>query len=655
MPRAPRTAAETGTVPAQLAPQLATLVSAPPPDPEHWLFEIKFDGYRMLARVDGKDVRLISRNDKDWTDKLRPLQAELQRLRLPSGWYDGEIVVHDSNGRPDFGLLQNAFDRGKSDAIVLFLFDGPFLDGEDLRAQPLMVRRERLQQALAQRPSDKVRFSAALDAPPAQMIAAACQMGLEGIIGKRRDSAYSGRRSPDWIKLKCGQRQEFVIGGFTDPGGARTGIGALLLGTYDQRGALVYAGSVGTGFDDKTLRMLFKKLQPLRTDVNPFSPHRELRKQGNWVKPELVAEVSFAEWTHTGSIRHASFRGLRSDKAAADIVHERPVPAVSDSLVPTRSRWGKRKPAAETPAQQTPPLPDIKITNADRVIDAQSGATKGDLLRYYHQVSALMLPHLAGRPVSLVRAPTGVGGELFFQKHAETAKLPGVLRFPAAIHPGHAPMLDIASGEGLLSTAQWNVIEYHTQNAPGRDYQHPDRMIFDLDPGAGVTWQQIQQAAELVRAVLQHLGFHPFLKTSGGKGLHLDVPIEPRHGWTMVKDLSKAIVAHMAATLPQHFSAKSGAANRQGKIFIDYLRNGLGATTACAWSARARPGLGISVPVHWDELAALTGGDQWTIATAGQRLQMGNQPWKGYRDHAAAIDEALQMLEIARRKRRTAG
>lgn len=265
-----------------------------------------------------------------------------------------------------------------------------------------------------------------------------------------------------------------------------------------------------------------------------------------------------------------------------------------------------------------------------------------------------MLPHLAGRPTSLVRAPAGIGGELYFQKHAESAKLAGVQRFPVDIHPGHPPMLAIATADGLLATAQWNVVEYHTQNALGTHYERPDRMIFDLDPGEGIVWQQVQEAATLVRAVMDHLGLSCFLKTSGGKGLHIDVPIQPVYGWDAVKALSKAIVVHMAKVLPDRFSPKSGPANRKQKIFIDFLRNGKGAPTACAWSARARPGLGISVPVAWEELQTLRGGDHWTIGNCDGRLKTGNAPWDGYRAAASKLDETFEMLELRRPRNRGA-
>jgi bifunctional non-homologous end joining protein LigD len=258
------------------------------------------------------------------------LRAELDRMDLPAGWYDGEIVVMDGEGRPAFGLLQNAFDRKRAENIVMYLFDPPYLGGQDIRELPAIERRRLLQTVLESRPSDKVMFSQTLDAPPAEMVAAACQMGLEGLVGKRKDSRYVGRRSPDWIKLKCGLRQEFAVGGYNDASGARTGLASLLLGTYDPKGRLIYAGSVGTGFDQKARIALFKRLQPLLQDKNPFLPHRELTKDANWLEPQLVVEVSFAEWTHTGSVRHASFRGVRTDKPPKSIVREQPAEPIAE-------------------------------------------------------------------------------------------------------------------------------------------------------------------------------------------------------------------------------------------------------------------------------------------------------------------------------------
>ena len=351
-------------LPEKLSPQLATLVDGPPPDPENWLFEIKFDGYRILARVDGKDIRLITRNGNDWSHKLQPLQKALASMKLPPGWYDGEIVVHNEEGRPDFGLLQNAFDANSPGEMVYFIFDAPFLNGRDLRDTPLEERRAQLEAVLDKRLNDTVRYSAALAAAPEDMIAAACSMGLEGIIGKRRDASYAARRNSSWIKLKCGQRQEFVIGGYTDPQGARSSFGSLLLGTYDADGTLRYAGNVGSGFNGASLRDLKAKMDKLATGKSPFAPSRDIDRKAHWLKPTLVAEVAFGEWTSAGSIRHSVFKGLRKDKKATSIVRELPAHLKEENSV---------KESEPLVAGKLPP--SFKVTNPDRVIDKQSGAT----------------------------------------------------------------------------------------------------------------------------------------------------------------------------------------------------------------------------------------------------------------------------------------
>jgi len=643
-------------LPETLTPELATLVDGPPADPDDYIYEIKFDGYRMLTRVQGKDIRLITRNGNDWTDKLKPLQQEIRRMKLPDGWYDGEIVVHDENGKPNFNLLQLAFDGSNSAQIVYFVFDVPYYKGYDLRDVRLDARRPLLEEVLAARPSDVVRFSAEFGTDPSQLVVAACQIGLEGVIGKRRDSRYVTRRSPEWIKLKCGQRQEFVIGGYTDPHGARTGIGSLLLGYYDDKGVLRYAGNVGSGFNGASLRHLRAVLEEIETDRNPFPPRAVPGRTNHWVKPDLVAEVSFSEWTATDSIRHPVFQGLRKDKPAKSVVREQPkhMQAQAQEAKPqddpapaakaTRKRAAKPAPAGEGTLPGNLPA-TFKVTHGERVMDAESGVTKVEMVRYYALVGELMMEHLKDRPVSLVRAPAGVGGELFFQKHVvDTAKMPGVVQMDQALDPEHPRMTQIATTEGLLSCAQWNVVEIHSQNATGRHYDTPDRIVFDLDPGEGVEWSKMQEAAQLVRAFLQDLGLNPFLKTSGGKGLHVVVPIKPKLDWDTVKDFSHAIVTHLAKTLPDRFSARSGAKNRVGRIFIDYLRNGRGATTVAAWSARTRPGLGISVPVRWEELPKLKSGSQWTVKTVHARLDEGNAPWADYDKSATTLTQAMKTL-----------
>ncbi len=546
-------------------------------------------------------------------------------MKLKSGWLDGEITVLDENGIPNFQVLQNAFDGAHTDSIVYFVFDLPFHDGYDLRAVPLEQRRSMLQSLFGKRSPKAVRFSDAFEQSAADLVASACHSGFEGIIGKRKSSTYVSSRSPHWIKLKCGRRQEFVICGYIDPQGTRTGIGSLLLGVHDDKGILTYVGNVGTGFDVHTLGDLKAYLDAIPAQKSPFARRTEIDRKAHWVTPTLVAEVSFGEWTDDGHIRHSVFHGLRADKKATAIIREKPVHLSSP----------------DAPRSMLPP--DFHVSNPERVIDASSGVTKIQLVRYYALVAPLILEHLKGRPVSLVRAPDGIGGQLFFQKHLEHA-MPGVTQLDQSIDPEHPPYIEVASVEALLSAAQMNVVEFHTWNATKSAIDKPDRMTFDLDPGEGVTWPMLQEAAVLVRGFLQDLGLVSFLKTSGGKGLHVVVPFRRLLGWDEVKDFSAAIVRHLSDILPQRFVAKSGPRNRVGKIFVDYLRNGFGATTAAAWSARSRPGLGISVPVRWSELSSLSGGARWHLLNIHTRLDVGNGVWDDYTKTKQGLSGAMKKL-----------
>jgi len=623
-------AAVKADLPLALFPQLAVLVDEPPRG-EGWIYEVKFDGYRLLARIDGDDVRLFTRNGNDWSSRLKPLRDEVRALGIASAWLDGEIVVMNRKGNPDFQALQGAFDNAKTGDIVFFAFDVPFFGGYDLRRVPLVERRELLRAVLGPRQSEHVRYSEHFDAPVEQLLEGACRKGLEGLIGKRADAPYASRRSTSWVKLKCTRRQEFVVAGYTDPKGSRTGFGSLLLGVHDDEGRLVYAGNVGTGFDEALLRSLMAKLQALATDKDPFH-ERPRGVKGHWVRPRLIAEVAFTEWTSDGRIRHPVFHGLRTDKDPQAITREPEVHDVDAKKPPAR------KPGAAKAA-------GLGITHPDRVIDAKSKATKLDLVRYYERIAPHMLPHLVGRPIALVRAPTGIGGELFFQKHGEKIGIPGIRQLDRRLWPGHPAMLEVATREALVGAAQMNVIELHTWNSTTADIAHPDRMIFDLDPGEGVTWETLKEATSLVKKALDLLGLESFLKTSGGKGLHVVVPLEPSWGYDEVKDFSERLVQHMAVTIPKLFVAKSGARNRVGRIFIDYLRNGKGATTAAAFSARARPGLGVSVPVAWRELPKLVAADQWNIANVHERLKkLRADPWKDYRQVKQTLDDAARRL-----------
>jgi bifunctional non-homologous end joining protein LigD len=651
----PPAGARKAALPAALQPQLATLVDELPRDPDQWIYEIKFDGYRMLARVEKGDVYLVTRNGNDWTRKLTHLARALQAMDLPDGWYDGEIIMPGDRVAADFQALQNAFDSSRTADIVYYLFDLPYCAGYDLREVPLQERRDVLQRIVQRKPHKQVRFSAVFDAPPREVLESACRLGLEGVIAKRKASAYVTRRSSDWIKLKCGLRQEFVIGGYTEPQGSRTGIGSLLLGVHEDGGKLRYAGNVGTGFNEKVLRDLRSKLDALAAAKPPFAVEDDLPRKAHWVKPELVCEVAFGEWTRGNRIRHSVFHGLRSDKPAASITREKPRhDAPVDHPARAAARKSPRAKEAPTPSKETAlggvTLPStLRISNPDRVIDESAGITKLDLVRYYALVAPLMMEHLKGRPVAFVRAPTGIAGELFFQKHMERYKMPGVEPIDTSLVPEQPAMVEVVKAQGLLSAAQMNVVEFHTWNGVKSAIGKPDRMTFDLDPGEGVGWPQIQEATELVRGFLAELGLKPFLKTSGGKGLHVVVPIRRQFDWDTVKDFSQAIVQHLARTIPQRFVAKSGGSNRVGKIFIDYLRNGYGATTVCAWSARSRPGLGISVPVRWDELPGLKGGAHWTVQSVHTRQGEGNAPWADYDASRSGLTAAMKKLGFEKR------
>ncbi|MDR3588190.1 MAG: DNA ligase D [Negativicutes bacterium] len=608
-------------LPPALAPQLATLVDRAPAGGD-WAYEIKFDGYRILARVDHGKVNLFSRGGQDWTTRLPGVAAALEDLNPDSAWLDGEIVVSGAAGVPDFGALQNSLEAGRTGEIQYFVFDIPFYGGFDLRDVPLVDRRALLAKLLPASADNPVRFSEDFAADGGDILDAACRLGLEGVIGKRRDARYVSGRSSSWIKLKCSQSQEFVVAGYTVSAGRGGGIGALLLGVYDDAGRLRYAGRVGTGFDNRTALALRERLTRLAAAETPlFEAPKDAR--GNWVAPELVAEVSFAEWTKEGRLRQAVFHGLRTDKAAASVVRET---AQGESRSDADKPGSQRRPTPAARAESSSP----PISNPARIVDPSTGLSKLDLVTYYQLAAERLLPHLANRPVAFVRAPTGLGGELFFQKHGETLRIPGLRQLDPGLDPGHPALLAIDSREALIGAAQMNVVEFHTWNATAKYIARPDRMVFDLDPGEGLAWPKMLEAAELVRALLEELGLQSFLKTSGGKGLHVVVPLTPRDDWETVKDFSKAVVQHLATVIPSLFVAQSGSGHRLGKVFADYLRNGRGATTAVAFSARARPGLGVSMPCSWQELPLLTGGAHWTVANAGERLESGEDPWGDY-------------------------
>jgi len=632
--------ARAAALPASLKPELATLVDTAPDG--DWRYEIKFDGYRIVARIEDAEVRLFTRNGHDWTARM-PRQAKaLAALGLQSAWLDGEVVVTNGQGVPDFQALQNAFEEQHSGDIVFYLFDMPYLNGMDLREVPVEQRRSALAKVLEANEDAALKFSDDFADSAESLLASACQMNMEGLIGKRVGSPYVSRRSSDWIKLKCKRRQEFVIVGYTEPKGSRSAFGALLLGLHDaDSGELRFAGKVGTGFSEATLRSLHAQLQSLETDEPALgNPPKGADARGvHWLQPTLLAEVAYAEMTRDGAVRHAVFHGLRTDKPARKITADKP--AAKTSAPPRLVKPKKTPRKAATQADDADLVGQVRITHPERVIDAASGTTKMQLAEYYGRISPWLLPHLKQRPVALVRAPDGVGGELFFQKHAGHLAIPHIVTFDKK-EAGQAAMV-INDGQALLGAVQMGTLELHTWNATTKDFEHPDRFVLDLDPDPALPWKSMVEATQLTQTLLDELGLASFLKTSGGKGMHVVVPITRKLGWDEVKAFSRAVVEHMARLMPERFSAVSGPKNRVGKIFIDYLRNGLGATTACAYAARARDGLPVSVPVTRDEVAQIKGGDHWNIDSVLERLaEMDDDPWADFFTTRQSITVAMR-------------
>jgi bifunctional non-homologous end joining protein LigD len=599
-----------------IPPQLATLVESVP-EGKGWSYEVKYDGYRMQAVLANGVARLFTRRGHDWTDRFPHVAERLHRFQVRSATFDGELVSLDASGRSVFGQLQDELDAGVDQDLTLFLFDLLELDGQDLRELPLRTRRSELERVLrASRATTRgvVRLGQRLPGSPGDLLQAACRLGLEGIIGKRLDAGYTSGRHGDWVKIKCGQRQEFVVIGFTPPGGSRIGIGSLLLAVHD-KGALHYAGRVGSGFSDATLRSLHRRLDRLKRARSPLSREPSGLPSGvTWVKPNLVVEVSFTEWTADGALRHPVLQGIREDKSAQDVKREKPA-------MP-RQLHSKTDEGAE--------VAGVTITHPDRVVFPGTAITKLDLAKYYARVSRLLLPHVADRPLALVRCPEGVGaGECFFQKHW-TGKLPESLD-TVSIRQSDGkkhPHVVIHDTEGLVTLVQWGVMEIHPWGARADDPDKPDRIIFDLDPGPGITWSDIVEAALGMRELLDALGLTSWVKTSGGKGLHVVVPIARRASWDEVSQFARQVAEHMQEAFPGHFVSKAAKAARKGVIFVDWLRNTRGATAVAPWSSRARPEAGVSVPLPWKALSSLHGGADFTVSTLGKGTLPRTDPWK---------------------------
>ena len=627
-------------MPALIQPQLATLVDRPPKGGD-WSYEIKFDGYRVMTRMDGGVATIFTRNGHDWTERMPRLADACNGLQVDDAWLDGEAVVLDSSGQPDFNALQNAFDRRSTAEIVMFVFDLLWLNGTDLREQPLRARRALLRHLMAEHTSDAIRFSEDFPQDPVSLVASACKMKLEGIIGKRGDAPYRSGRSAAWVKIKCYLRQEFVVGGFTRAKGVRSGVHSLLLGVYEKDGSLRYAGSVRPYFSSRAASAFLSGAESVRRKATAFynPPKPEKERDSVWLDPSIVVECSFLEWTPGGEVRHPIFHAVRDDKPASE-VSEEPMVAVEYSE-PVEADTGSTR---EVPgAKGGLKIGNVRITNPQRVLDEVTGHTKRELVEYYAAIAEWALPHLHNRPLALVRAPDGIQGELFFQKHSERASIPGIEELPTQLHPRHPPLLVANTPEALVGLAQMSVVELHTWNALAPDLEHPDRIIFDLDPDPALPWTAMLEAAELLKVVLDEIGLRSFPKTSGGKGFHVVVPLTRRQGWSETEAFAHAVAKHMAKVVPQRFSAVLGPKNRVGKIFIDYLRNSRGASTVAAFSVRARSGMGVSMPFSWDELKQVTRGDEWTMRKAVERQRsLREDPWHGYSQTRQGITAAMR-------------
>jgi len=581
------------TLPAFEPVQLATLVDRVPTSSD-WMHEIKFDGYRILAAVAGDKVRLFTRSGLDWTDRFATIAQALAALDLPPALIDGEVVAFDAQGNPSFSALQAALKADGQTQMAYFTFDLLRLSDRDLKPLPNIERKERLEALLAAAQPPLHVADHVIGAGEA-LFNAMCKAGQEGVIAKRIDASYRGDRTSNWLKIKCTLRQEFVILGWTESPAKGRPFGALLLGQFEGE-TLTYKGKVGTGFDAALLNDLAKTMAPLsRKTPAADVPSAEARK-ARWLTPKLVAEVAFAQFTADGRARHASFIGLRQDKKARDVKPE------------TR--------------EHGPAAPMIAITHPDRVLFPESGQTKGDLATYYQAIAPVMLPFASNRPLSLVRCPQGRAKQCFFQKHDSGALGEHISHVPITEKDGATEdYLYLSDAEGLLACVQMGTIEFHGWAATAQSFEAPDRMIFDLDPDKGLDFAQVKKAANDIRRQLADLGLVSFALLSGGKGVHVTVPLRPAHDWEVHKDFAKRFAEAMALSEPDRFTATMSKAKRKGRIFIDWLRNQRGSTAVLPYSARAREGAPVAVPIDWDELGGMEYAHPFGISDADTLIE----------------------------------
>jgi len=604
-------------------PSLATLHSNAPSGPE-WLHEIKFDGYRIQARLDHGKVRLLTRKNLDWTHRFKPIAEAVAELPAETALLDGELVVENDKGVSSFSLLQTDLKDGRGDRLVYDVFDLLYLDGADLTGEPLTARKAALQRLLkAAGKNGRIRYAEHFADDGPVILKHACSLNLEGVVSKRKDAPYRSGRSENFVKSKCHNAQEFVVAGYSPASADPHAVGALTVAAYDD-GELRYAGRVGTGYTRKTARDLWQRLKSLKVDKPPLTlPEDERRKDVIWVKPQLVIEAEYRGVTHGDLLRQASFKGLREDKPAREVVREVPVAAMAQRQAVRKSARTKARPERDktAPRGQTD-VGNVHLTHPDRVYWPDAGVTKEGLAEYYVSVWDWMAPHVVGRALALVRAPEGVGGETFFQKHIAANVKNSPLRH--AVGSKEHDVIAVEKRDELIALVQSGALEIHVRGSRLEQLELCDRIVFDLDPGDGVSWKEIVAAAREVRERLDAVKLKSFVKLSGGKGIHVVLPIAGAD-WDTAKNFSQRIALGMAADNPQRYVGKMTKALRRGKIFIDYFRNSREATSVAPYSTRARPGAAVSAPLSWEQLGRTTSAADFTVLNLKKRFR--GDPW----------------------------
>ncbi|MDQ8188428.1 DNA ligase D [Pelagicoccus sp. SDUM812002] len=637
------------TPPSEVEPQLATLVDAPPVG-EEWIHEIKYDGYRILAYARQDRVMLKSRSGKDWTSKFQSIADALKKRSLTSSILDGELIAVGEDGVSNFQALQNAAKDKRIPGFQLryMAFDLIYHDGIDLRQTPLEERKRALRALLSEYdPQGPIQFSDHVQGNGQAVLENACELGLEGIVSKKISSAYLSRRTKNWLKSKCQRRQEFIVCGYSEPTGSRVGFGALHLAYYQSDGkTLSYAGKVGTGFDEKTLRSLHKQLEKIALDGCPFESEPADARSTTWTRPQLVVEIRFAERTQGGLLRHAVYLGSREDKEPREVRWESPdsVSTVEKKKPKTRAKPPRKRSAAKTKGDSTAIVANVKITHPDRILYPSIGGTKHRIARYYETVASWMLPYVERRPLSLLRHPRGWKEKGFFHKHIDSSFPSEIRRIEIEETRGTSEYGYIVNVEGLVGLLQMGTLEIHPWNSRIDNLEKPDTIVFDLDPADGLPSETVVGAALLLRDILRdRAGLQSFLKTTGGKGLHVVVPIRRGPSWSEAKEFSRSVSKVLCEQNPDAFTLNPSRSKRTGKIYIDYLRNGRGATAIAPYSTRAREGAPVSMPLDWKEATASLRSNAYTIENAAQRLShLKQDPWQAYRKAKQPLTQAVK-------------